>query len=312
MSLTPFPHGISSMGLPIVGGRYITTGDIHFVDNATGSNATDRGGDTDHAFADFDYSIGQCTANKGDFTFLMPNHAETITGAGGLTFDVAGASFIGLGRYDQRPAILVDGAAASCLVTGADVWIKNMVFSSGHADLAYCFFVTGVGCRLDSLVIDESTTNENWIDAIHAGTTDNDFDGLEIINCEIIMDDASSVTAIDILKESKDVKIIGNRITGDFDASPIAPIYIATAETPLNILIAHNLIHNQHDGDAALCISVTATAATGWMIYNHAGHKLNTGDTAFLGGADGLYMGENYAADRGGVKSGFLYPLADS
>ena len=137
MSLTEFPNGITSMGLPIVGGRYITSGDVHFVDSATGSNATTRGADTDHAFGDFDYSVGQCTANKGDFTFLMPNHAETVTGAGGITLDVAGASFIGLGRYDQRPRMLMDGATTvTMLVTAADCMVKNMVFAAGHSQIA--------------------------------------------------------------------------------------------------------------------------------------------------------------------------------
>ena len=125
------------------------------------------------------------------------------------------------------------------------------------------------------------------------------------------MEDADCVPAIDLLKNSRDVKIIGNRIIGDFDGTPYAPIYSASGEIHTNILVAYNLIHNAHDGNAALCISI-ASVSTGWIVHNHAGHLLNTGDTPFLVAADGLYAGENYGNDRAGPTSGYLYPTADS
>ena len=146
---------------------------------------------------------------------------------------------------------------------------------------------------------------------LHAGSSDNDYDGLEIIDCEFIMDDAACVTAIDLLKDSADVKLIGNRITGDFDASPYAPIYSASTEIHKNIVVAHNLIHNAHDGNAAVGISIANTASTGWVVYNHVGHQDADGGTAVLGGAAGLYVGENYVSSVLGVASGYLYPAAD-
>ena len=78
MGLTNFPNGISSFGVPVLGGGAITTtGSIFFVDSVTGSNGN-SGADSDHPFATIDYAIGKCTANKGDHILVMPGHNEAI------------------------------------------------------------------------------------------------------------------------------------------------------------------------------------------------------------------------------------------
>jgi len=175
MSLTQFPNGISSMGIPIVGGSYLTTGDIHFVDSATGSNATDRGGDTDHAFADVDYAIGQCTASKGDFIFAMPGHAETGTAAADWALDVAGVSIVGIGNMDLRPTLTL-GTSTACdvNVTGANCLIRNIKFVSainslinfldldvGTFTAEHCHFVTSSTYEVVTFV-DIATTMDNF------------------------------------------------------------------------------------------------------------------------------------------------------
>ena len=239
---------------------------------------------------------------------VMPGHSETITGAGGITLDKAGVSIIGLGRYDARPTFLMDGAATvSGLVTAANVSIENCRFLAGHADINYCFLITAKGCRIADCLFEENTTDENFVDVIHVSAADNDADGLELINNEINTVDDATVTAIDLLKNISDAKIIGNKITGDFNATPFAPIYMAVGEIPKNIQIIGNLIHNLHDGDAAVAISVAATAATGWMIGNHCYALDVAGETPFLTGATGLYCSQNYYT-YAGTSSGFEYP----
>lgn len=310
--LTNYPNGVSSFGIPVMPGLPATTGSVFFVDSATGADGND-GTSPDSALATIDTAIGKCTANKGDVILVMPNHSETVTGAGGITCDVAGITIQGLGRYNQAPEILMDGATTvTCLITAADVTLDNLIFKAGHADIAIWGKVTGKGCTIRNCRFIENVANENWVDIIHAGTADNDYDGLVIENCEFIMDDAACVTAIDLLKNSKDVKILNNRITGDFDASPYAPIYSAATEIHKNILVQGNLIHNQHDDNAAVGISIANTASTGWIVYNHVGHKDAAGETPILAGAAGLYVGENYAAGAMGTASGYLYPAVDS
>jgi len=300
-------------GMFTVTNEAMTTGSIFWVHNSTGTDAAGNGQNPDSPFATIDYAIGKCTANKFDRIMVMPGHSETVTGAGGITVDVAGVSIIGMGGYSLNPQILMDGAnTVTCLITAANVTLENLTFKAGHADIAIWGKVTGKGCTIKNCRFIENTAGENWVDVIHAGTADNDYDGLVIDGCEFIMDDAACVTAIDLLKNSKDVKILNNRITGDFDASPFAPVYSANTEIHKNILVENNLIHNAHNGDAVTGISIANVDSTGWIIRNHVGHQDIAGETPILAGAAGLYVGENYASGVLGTASGYIYPAIDS
>lgn len=295
-------------GVPLLMGNMpFITGNVFFVHGVTGNDA--NAGTKDAPLKTLDYAFSRCTANNDDCIILLPGSYETITGAGGITADVAGVSVIGIGNYGLQPYFLMDGAATvSGLVTAANVTFRNIAFKAGHADINYCFHITGKGCTFDSCRFIENVANENFVDVIHAGTADNDFDGLRIENCEFIMNDGACVTAIDLLKNSADVKILNNRITGDFDATPYAPIYSASTEVHTNILVSGNLIHNQHDDNAVVGISIANTASTGWILHNHIGHKDAAGSTAIVVGTDGLYVARNYEDDLGAATSGDLYP----
>lgn len=254
-----------------------------------------------------------CTANKGDVVMIKPGHAETITGAGGITFDKAGVFYVGLGTYDNRPTFLMDGAATvTALVTAANVHIENCVFKAGHADIVVWTTVTAKGFTCMDCHFEENTTNENFKTVFSIGAADNDADGLNLVRNVIVQGDTADLHGIIINKNQNDVCLVGNRISGDYDSSPYAPVYAPSTEIMKNILVAGNLIHNQHNGNAAVGISIANTASTGWIVYNQVGHQDTAGDTPILAGAAGLYCGENYASGVLGTASGYLYPAADS
>lgn len=254
-----------------------------------------------------DAAITACTASRGDTIFIAPYHTETITGAGGITLDKTGINILGLGRYDARPTFLMDGAACSMLVTAADVTLENCVFSSGHADLAYFALVTAKGFRFANNYIDENVATEDWITAIQLGAADNDADGAEIVNNEIVGIGATATGSIVINKNQNDVKIISNRITGQFGVTPFAPIYAPSTEVMVNILVAYNRIHNLHNADAAVGIAIANTASTGWIHNNYCYALDVAGATPFLGGATGIAHFENYYTFEGN-KSGYIMP----
>ena len=313
--MSTFPDMLYHLGgVPCVNynGNKFITGTAFFVDSNNG-NAGYSGLKPGEALTTLDAALGKCTTDKGDVIYLMPGHSETITGAGGITIDVPGVSIIGLGTGSLRPTFLMDAAATvTALVTEEDCYLENVIFKAGHADIAVCMHISAKDFHIKNCRFIENTTDENWVDIIHAGTDDNDYDGLIIEGCEFIMDDAACVTAIELLKDSADVKILNNRIIGDFDATPYAPIYSASTEIHKNILVQGNLIHNAHDGDAAVGISIANTASTGWIVYNHVGAQDIAGETPILAGAAGLYCGQNYAAGVLGTASGYLYPGVDS
>ncbi len=120
MSITKFPNGVSSYGMPLVG---MTTGSVFFVDDS-GSNSN-SGTDPDNPFADVDYAYGRCTAGLGDIVYLMPGHAETLNTA--LTMDLADVSVIGLGIGAQKPVLTLASAASDGVsVTGARNNLMNV------------------------------------------------------------------------------------------------------------------------------------------------------------------------------------------
>lgn len=282
-------------------------GDHYFLSSVIGTDGVGKGGTKASPFATLDYALSQMTANNDDTLHILPNHSETITGAGGITLDVAGVNIQGYGRYDARPKFLMDGAACSMLVTAANVSLDNCVFNSGHADLAYLALVTAKGFRFSNCFVGENVATENFVIGISAGADDNDHDGLEVIGNNFVGVDTAASGCIVLNKNSNDVRILGNNIVGVFSATPYAPIYAPVGEVPLNIEIAHNVIHNRHTANSAVGISVAATTATGTMHHNIVYGLDVAGATPFLGGATGIACFENYYIFQG-TSSAYIMP----
>ena len=72
--LTNYPYGVSSFGMPVVGG-ITTTGAIHFVHPTLGSDAND-GLSTDTPFATIQQGITASRDAKDDYVILMPSSTD--------------------------------------------------------------------------------------------------------------------------------------------------------------------------------------------------------------------------------------------
>ena len=157
MTRSRFPHGISSMGMPVLGsGGTMTTGNVFFVDDsASNSNS---GTDKSQPLATVDYAIGKCTADQGDVIILMPGHAETTTA---IAADVAGISIIGLGHGADMPTLTASTGTSDLIdVTVASVYVENVKFvgaASGNTGFltlsadADSFHANG--CRFESAAV---------------------------------------------------------------------------------------------------------------------------------------------------------------
>jgi len=286
-------------------------GEVHYVAKSGTQARTWLDGRVpgDHLHKTLDAALAATVASRGDTIFVTPYHTETITGAGGITLDKAGVSIVGLGNYDARPTFLMDGAACSMLVTSADMLLQNCVFNSGHADLAYFALVTAKGFHFINNYVGENVATENFKISISAGAADNDHDGLAVIGNEFVGVDAANTGCVVLNKNNLDVKIIGNKILGNFAASPYAPILMPDNEIPLNIEIAHNIIHNQHNDNAVTGISVLEAVGTGSIHHNFVYTLDTAGMTPFLTGATGIACFENYYTTAA-TSSGVLYPAA--
>lgn len=67
MGVTNFPHGVSSMGVPLPG---LTGGSVYFVDLRNGSDSND-GESTERPFRTVGTALDACVNNKGDIIYVM-------------------------------------------------------------------------------------------------------------------------------------------------------------------------------------------------------------------------------------------------
>lgn len=308
MALTNYNNGISSFGVPVIPGiPYPVTGKVFFVHSGTGSNGN-KGTAPARPFATLDYAIGQCTASKGDVILIMPGHSETITGAGGITADVAGIAILGLGRGNDRPTFLMDGATTvSFVVSAASVTVRNCVFKAGHADIVTCFAITGAHAWIDACEFVNNVVDENFLTEIkHTSTTDNAGDGLKVTGCRVNTIDASAVEFIEINADIDGLVVTDNFVSKDAGTAA-GFIVVATGKDLRACQIERNrLLSGATSGD--LFIDNDTAVNSGIVAFNAIGH--HDVAAAVPTDCDGVRLIENYAV---GVDTGsaLLLPAVD-
>ena len=219
MSLTPFPHGISVMGVPLLPntGPNVIPGNVYWVGSAAGanwsagSNGSATAGEYQTPFATLDYAIGRCTADNFDVIYLLPGHAETITSSS-TTIDVDGVRIIGLGSGSKRPTFTFSTAAATINVSGDNCSIENCRHTAAYADVVSAYTVAGTDFVIKNCLFDESTTDLNWLACISTSATANAADGLTIIGNTEISVDLSTTAFISILGNCDRLLIVDNYV----------------------------------------------------------------------------------------------------
>lgn len=132
MTLSAFPNGVSSFGMPVIGNGVIPIAQRYFfVNSVSGSNGYD-GSTPDQPFSTLDYAVGKCVASKGDVIIALPGHVETVTAAAGLAIDVAGINLIGVGQGSLRPTInYTTATTATAVVSAANCVMRNFLLTGG-------------------------------------------------------------------------------------------------------------------------------------------------------------------------------------
>lgn len=147
----------NSVGFPAV-----PANKVFYVSSVTGADMAGNGSDgsRDKPFKTLDYAIGQCTADKGDVIFLMPNHAETVSTASGITADVNGIFIYGLGSGETLPTFTFSATNATMVISAASVTAKNFIVKPSIDSVVSPIVVSGSDCDLDYEHQDASSTVE--------------------------------------------------------------------------------------------------------------------------------------------------------
>jgi hypothetical protein len=207
-------------------------------------------------------AVDLCTADNGDVIYVAQGTAESIASSGALTIDCNGITIIGCGEGDQRPTYTVGTAAtAKILVTVDDVYIYNMIFQSGKADLATCFLVTADDFTLDHCSCRDSTSG---LGMITIGAADGDSDRFCIKNCDFYQPGNTNDHSIEILFDMVGGRIVNNVFHGDYDEGAIA--IPAGGNACLDLVIAGNVITQLQA--SVMAININGTSSTGVIAYN--------------------------------------------
>ena len=223
MPRSPLYVGSQTGGGTVVSSATLTTGQIWYVDSATGTDAVGYGRTPDAPFASMNYCDTRLAAesrgNKGDMVIVMPGHTETISAAAGCDLNTAGIHWRGIGTGASTPLLTFGTATGADLnIDAAGITLENFRITTtldaltGPIDVnsnAFTFknilFEDGTGQVTDFIVADANADKMvidglRYIGASAAGTNAMialiGCDDVEIKNCFIFGNFA--VGAIDI------------------------------------------------------------------------------------------------------------------
>ena len=270
------PYGLQVDGRPV--GSWPTgmgRGKTWFVNSTVaGSDGTSP----DTALANLTLAVAKCTANMGDVIVVMPAHAETITAAGGITVSKAGVSIIGLGYGRQRPTITFGTAnTATFLVTAADVYISNMIFSANFLAVAVGIGISATNCWLNDLTFVNAGASKNFTSPIKVtATTSNAADELRVMNCRWQPGTDTAGGPFISIAGTNDACVFSNNYMSTSATTAAQLISVATGKLLTNAEISWNRVNNLMTS-GELFISNDGTTNTGVIHNNYVGHADVTG-----------------------------------
>lgn len=308
MGLTNFPNGITSFGIPILGSGGdvpLTTGNYFFVDSGHANCADSAShGKYDAPFATIDYAIGRCTDNNGDVIIVAPGHAETISGAGGITADVIGVSIIGLGNGTNRPTLSFSATASTFDISAANVTVKNIRVTSTIDEVVKMFSVTAAHCTIDNVEHFETASCQTRQFLL----TTNAADYLTVKNCYHYQANAAGAAQLWIQLVGPDnARILDNTFILALNNNATSAVINATTAC-VNCEIARNCII-QTGGTTQVSAILLATNSTGFVHDNRVAAAVTT--LAGIVALASAYGAENYTLHTAN-KSGIIDPVADS
>ena len=298
MSLTSFPNGVSSFGIPVIPGMDLgkVWGDTYFVDTATGSDNND-GKSPALPVATIQRAINLSADGKGDRIYVRNGaYAET------LTISTSHDDIMIIGQ--SQAGVVVTGATDATdtlTIAAANCTIANMSFApfDTGADISL-IKITGANTRIENCYFSggeyqiEGTGNKAIIVGCHFVTPNDATDGAciilsdandcKVLGCFFAID--SNTDAI-IHHDADNLEVGWCNGVGDDDTGASAGSFVLVngADATSELMV--------HDCNvtlfAALITEVSAAVAA---------HGLGTGDLATTATVDGIevpvvYHGNN-------------------
>jgi hypothetical protein len=263
-------------------------------------------------FATIDGAINQCTASRGDIIMVMPGHTETLADATSLVADVAGIAIVGLGAGTSRPTLTLSAAGSSITVSAANVAIKNVIITSSVADVADAFTLSAVNFHVEDVKFTQDAADENIIELVDTGTTDNECDGLSFLNCEWIEADTATTSMVNVDADLDRLSVVGCYIDLGVNGVLSAIAEVAAGKDLTNLSVMDNYVSRLTAASAVQLITFadTTTTNTGRCEGNRCRSLDVAGELIITAGSNISFY--NNLTTSVIDKSGYLLPVVDS
>lgn len=301
-----------SGGMFAIVNQSLTTGNIYFVNSATGTNAAGYGQNPDAPFASVAYALTQVTANQGDRIYVMPGHAEAIADGTSFAAAIAGVSVIGLGVGSSRPTLTLGTANTAAVAVSADnISFENMVFVANFLSIAACFVLTTAkNFALRNCLFSETSNVLDFLNIVKSTGAANTVDGLTVTDCKWNGLGTTSVNALILSANDIDTLTVLRNVVKLARTADAAMIVI-TAGVLTNADIGDNKFYSaQTTTSNGSLINVGGTTSTGF-VYNNRVQTLTTSSDKLFTTTVGLAAFENRVTGVVGA-TGFVIPAVDS
>lgn len=297
-------------GRLVITDQGFSTGKRVWVHNGDGTDSTSYGYSPDAPFASLAYvyaTAARLTSAGSDLDtiYVMPGHAETLSGTGALTLNITGVQIIGLGTEGDRPTFTFTSSAATDIdITGANTKISNVIFKSTLTGTAVTTIaivdVDAAGVEFHNCSFRDVGTAcaTKWIDV---GTAADDF---KMINCQALgsITSTSAHSFMYVRAGADRIVVDGLHSVGIYSAGNICFIGACA-----DVLFEHCKLDNR---GTALVTFEGFSGLTGFVNECYM-HTAGSATATLINTAGSLVLGENYGT-WGDGKAGKLLGTAST
>jgi hypothetical protein len=309
MSTSNFPNGFKdALLLRQSPAPQPEAGKVFWVSNATTLQPGQRGGSDgnrgtyDSPFSTLAYAISQCVANRGDYIYIKPGHAESVASATALPFNVAGVTIIGLGSGTKRPTFTFTTANTATIPVSADnITVRGILFVGNFLSIASCFTVAAAAdFWIDGCEFRDTSAILGFLSIVTTTVSVNS-DGLRYTNNRRKSDaTTSSGPDIVIANTISRVTVNYNKSIHTVANNNTAALIEHGALVVTDLECVGNLVYsvNTDTATGAILVKTTATTGSGMIMHNRvraldvAAAIMITAAAVQYGTFDNLYTGD--------------------
>ncbi len=233
-------------------------------------------------------------ASPGDIIMVKPGHAETVSAAAGMVWNVANVAVIGLGNGSNRPSITLDTAnTATISVTAADITLQNFQFTANFLSIATVFsLTTAKNFNLQNCTFTDKDSTHTFLSIITTDATANHADGLTVQNCVWTGSTNTTATAFVTIGAGIDQLMFSDNTIwlGVLNTSGAC---VTGAFVPTHTQILRNTIYRLNTAMSAGLALDTTAAVTALVMDNRAGIGVDTITSAVWVTSAGAVLSNN-------------------